>query len=103
VPTDCDELTRIRFIVTGASGVVEVYPATCRLAYLANNFQPAIRRLSRKIRTAITYAAFSPNFKLTLYDMAEASSKLIQKIELLWPEVRLILRRIFVLKIEKMI
>jgi hypothetical protein len=41
------------------------------LPYLANIFQYAIKRLSRKIRAAIEYATFSPRAVLTLYDMTQ--------------------------------
>jgi len=41
------------------------------MAYFANSFQKAMKRLSRKTRTAIAYAAFSPSVVLTLYDMME--------------------------------
>lgn len=57
------------------------------MTYFANRFQNAIKRLSRKTRTAIAYAACSPSVVLTLYDMKEDY----------------ILGRIFVLKIDDMI
>gem|GEM_PF-4586564 len=47
----------------------------CRAAYFPNKFQNAIKRLSRKIRIAIEYAAFSPRVVLTLYVMMEAYIK----------------------------
>jgi hypothetical protein len=41
------------------------------MTYRADNFQNAIKRLTRKIKTAIKYAAFSPRVVLTLYDMID--------------------------------
>ena len=74
------------------------------LAYLADNFQNAIKRLSRKTRAAIAYAALSPSVVLTLDDMMEDHINAhARKMESLWPVVRLVLRRIFVLKIDDMI
>jgi hypothetical protein len=77
---------------------------TWGLAYFANSFQNAMKRLSRKTRTAIAYAAFSPSVVLTLYDMMEDYINAhMQEMGFLQPMVRLILRRIFVLKIDDMI
>jgi hypothetical protein len=79
-------------------------PETWWLTYFANSFQNAMKRLSRKTRTAIAYAALSPCVVLTLYDMMEDYINAhARKMKLLRPVIRLILSRTFVLKIDDMI